>query len=135
MSDGRWDRVDTLVAANIGRTFPAAAVEVRLRGAVVYAGAFGSLNPDGLCTNGWQPPDAATSLQTRFDLASVSKLFVVTAFMTFVEQGRVGLETPVGALLPAVSGWRPIQGYPNPASRAKWSRSCRRRRRVWMPGA
>lgn len=114
MSDRPWDAVDALVTAEIGRTFPAATVEVRQAGAVVYARAYGSLNPDGLSVDCRQPPDATTGVHTLFDLASVSKLFVVTAFMTYVEQGRVDLQTPVSALLPALSGQRPIQGYPNP---------------------
>lgn len=109
-----WERVDALVAAELGRIFPAATVEVRRGGKVVYARAFGSLNPRGDSADGAQPLDLCTDLHTRFDLASVSKLFVVAALMTFVEQGAVALDTPVSAILPAFSGWRPIGPYPDP---------------------
>ncbi len=55
-----------------------------------------------------------TNRQTRFDLASVSKLFTVAALMTCVEEGRVALDQRVGEFLPEFSGARPIAPYPDP---------------------
>jgi len=49
-----------------------------------------------------------------FDLASVSKLFVTTAFMTLVEEGKVGLDQPVSSILDEFSGMRPIMPYEDP---------------------
>jgi len=109
-----WEPVDAIVADELGKTFPAATIEVRRGGEVVYARAVGSLNPDGVSVDGGQLPDVGVNLQTRFDLASVTKLFVVSALMAFVEQGAVALTTPVSTILPAFSGWRPIQPYPDP---------------------
>jgi CubicO group peptidase (beta-lactamase class C family) len=53
-------------------------------------------------------------METRFGLASITKLFVVTAFMTLVEAGKVAVDQPVGSLLPAFNGLRPIQPYEDP---------------------
>jgi len=53
-------------------------------------------------------------LNTRFDMASVTKLFTTSAFMRLAEDGLVTLDTPVSAVLPAFSGWRPIAPYEAP---------------------
>jgi CubicO group peptidase (beta-lactamase class C family) len=52
--------------------------------------------------------------QTRFDLATLTKLYTTTAFMILGEQGRVTLDTPVRAALPEFDGLRPIRAYENP---------------------
>lgn len=49
-----------------------------------------------------------TTLDTLFDLASVTKLFVATSFMRLVEARKVSLDQPVVTVLPA------FQGKPNP---------------------
>jgi CubicO group peptidase (beta-lactamase class C family) len=48
------------------------------------------------------PPEQqiAATTDTIYDMASVSKLFTVTAFMQQVERGRVALDTPVARYLP-----------------------------------
>ncbi len=101
-----FSRVDALVAEHLGKTFPAAALEILVAGAPVYRRAFGHLDPETTL-------EPAT-FETKFDLASVSKLFTVTAFMTLVEQGAVGLDHPVATVLPEFSGPRPIAPYPDP---------------------
>ncbi len=90
----------------LGRVFPAAQVAVWQHGAPVFSGAYGWLDPETQ-----QRPVRPDSL---FDLASVTKLFVVTAFMTLVEAGRVGLDQPVCSVLPDFSGPRPIRPYEDP---------------------
>ncbi len=55
-----------------------------------------------------------TNAETLFDLASVTKLFTATAFMTLVEQGKVAVDNPVQSVLPEFNGVRPIQPYENP---------------------
>ncbi len=101
-----WTSVDSVVARHLDKTFPAAQLEILHRGASVYSRAFGILDPDAR--------SRMTSLQTQFDLASVSKLFTATAFMTLVEQSRVTLDQPVCEILPEFSGERPIAPYPDP---------------------
>ncbi len=95
----------------IGVITPAAQLAVRWRGDVVCSEAFGWLDPETRA----QP----TRRDTLFDMASVSKLFTVTAFMTLVEEGRVALDTPVSAVLPEFSGLRPIQPYEDPLNPGK----------------
>ena len=102
----RFEPLDTLIGASLGTAFPAAQVAVRLRGELVYHQAFGQLDPEA--------GGPTTDLDTRFDLASVSKLFCVAAFMSLVDAGRVGLDTPVRAVLPEFRGLRPIAPYPDP---------------------
>ncbi len=88
------------------KTFPAAQIEIIHRGESVFSECFGYLDPETQLQT--------TNRQTRFDLASVSKLFTVAALMTCVEEGRVALDQRVGEFLPEFSGARPIAPYPDP---------------------
>lgn len=97
------------VEAGIGSVAPAISVEVRHKGESVWTKAAGWLDPD-TC----QAPTREDSL---FDLASVTKLFVTTSFMTLVEQGRVAMDQPVSTILPEFCGSRLIQPYEDPL---KW---------------
>ncbi len=66
---------------------------------------------------GWLDPDTQqrpTQEDTLFDLASVTKLFVVTAFMALVQEGRTGLDDPVRTVLPEFDDMRPIRPYEDP---------------------
>jgi CubicO group peptidase (beta-lactamase class C family) len=98
--------ISSVVSQHLGKTFPAAQIAIRLRGQVVYVNAFGWLDPD--------TQSRITNHESRFDFASVSKLFTVAAFMTFVEQGRVALDQRVCELLPEFVGARAIEPYPDP---------------------
>ncbi len=101
-----FSALDALMASALDRVFPAAQVQVRIGGAVAYDASFGFLDPEARTR--------PTEPTTRFDLASVSKLFTVVAFMTLVEEGRVGLDQPVAEVLPEFGGRRPIAPYPDP---------------------
>ena len=101
-----WTHIDTLITTHLTLTFPAAQIEIRVRGETVYAKSFGYLDP--------QQTSQPTNQQTRFDLASVSKLFTGTAFMTLVEQARVALDQRVCEVLPEFVGEREVTGYPDP---------------------
>jgi CubicO group peptidase (beta-lactamase class C family) len=101
-----FSRVDALVNEHLDRTFPAAQIEILVDGAAVYSKVFGYLDPE--------TRTRPTTPETRFDLASVSKLFTVTAFMTLVEQNRVALDQHVAEVLPEFTGTRPITPYPDP---------------------
>ncbi|OGV70075.1 MAG: hypothetical protein A3K19_27600 [Lentisphaerae bacterium RIFOXYB12_FULL_65_16] len=93
--------VESVIQNALGRVFPAAQVVVRCRGQVVLARADGWLDPEAR-----QQP---VQDDTRFDLGSVTKLFVATVFMTLVEDGRVGLDEPVCSVLPEFDGLRPLR--------------------------
>lgn len=43
-------------------------------------------------------------LETRFDLASLTKLYTATACMALVETGALQLDQPVSTLLPELQG-------------------------------
>jgi CubicO group peptidase (beta-lactamase class C family) len=79
-------------------------------GSVVLHRAYGYLDPET------QEHPAHT--ECLFDLASVTKLFTATAFMRLVEDGRVGLNTPVAEVLPQFNGVRPISPTEDPLSKA-----------------
>ena len=104
----RYDfaQAQSVVSAALGRVFPAAQIEVRQRGEVLWSAAYGWLDPE--------TRTLPTQLDTHFDLASVTKLFVVTAFMMLVEAGVVDLDQPVTTVLPEFSGERPIRPYDDP---------------------
>jgi CubicO group peptidase (beta-lactamase class C family) len=101
-----FSRLDALVIEHLDRTFPCAQIEILVEGAPVYGRVFGYLDPE--------TRTHPVTCDTRFDLASVSKLFTVTAFMTLVEQNRVALDQPVVEVLPEFTGLRPITPYPDP---------------------
>jgi CubicO group peptidase (beta-lactamase class C family) len=98
--------IDALVAAHLGDTFPSAQIALYRGGKLALHKAYGWLDPETRLVP--IHPDI------RYDLASVSKLFVVAAFMTLVEQGSVRLDQPVSEVLPAFSGRRVIEPYPHP---------------------
>ncbi|MDI7276762.1 MAG: serine hydrolase [Anaerolineae bacterium] len=97
---------EALLRDALGRVFPAAQLVVRWRGRPVLACAYGWLDPEAR-----QRP---TRLDTLFDLASVTKLFVVSAFMRLVERGTVGIHDPVRSVLPELDGPRPVRPYEDP---------------------
>lgn len=104
MNDAR-----ALLAASAGTAYPAAQLAVYQRGRAVIDEVAGWLDPD--------ERRRPTSPETRFDLASVSKLFVAVAFMSLVERGRAALDQPVGEVFPDFDGARPVAPYPNPLGR------------------
>lgn len=93
--------VDQLLRAATPLQTPAAQLAIRQRGTLIFSAAYGWLDPDTQ-----QQP---TQLDTRFDLASVTKLFVATTFLRLVEQGLTTLDQPVSTVLPDFVGERPIQ--------------------------
>lgn len=105
--------LDALIAAHLGNTFPALAITVIYRGEVLLNRGWG-----------WIDPDArryAVGPAALFDLASVSKLFTATAFLTLVSEGRAALDDPLVAVVPefGASGPRPLDGGQDPHSKAQ----------------
>ena len=99
-------QADSILSQAIGTITPGAQLVIRHKGKVVYDTAMGFLDPETMT----RPVNA----KTLFDLASLTKLFTTTAFMTLVEQGEASLDDPVCNVLPEFSGMRPIQPYENP---------------------
>lgn len=73
-------------------------VLVARKGQVILAGAYGAARRDPMTRN---------TLETRFELASLSKLFTAVAIAQLVEQGRISFDSSVTSVLP---------DYPNPTA-------------------
>ena len=101
-----FSKADSILSQAVGSVTPAAQLVIHHKGVVVHDVAMGFLDPE----NNTRPVNAGT----LFDLASVTKLFTTTTFMTLVEQGKVSIDDPVRSVLPEFSGMRPIQPYENP---------------------
>jgi CubicO group peptidase (beta-lactamase class C family) len=102
-------RADAAIRRDLGVAFPAAVLLVARDGGVAMHRAYGHLDPE-TC----QEPTQRDSL---FDLASVSKLFTATAFMTLVQAGKVTLQTPVPEVLGELEGLRPIGSTQDPLTK------------------
>jgi CubicO group peptidase (beta-lactamase class C family) len=89
-----------------GKAAPAMTVQVRHKGRIVYERAQGWLDPE--------TKQRPVRMDTLFDLASVTKLFVTTAFMIMVEQGWHKLDDPVRKEIFEFNGLRPITAYEHP---------------------
>lgn len=105
-----FQRLDGFLKRSIPGIFPAAVVLVLRGGQTLFHQAYGFLDP-GENRRPTQP-------DSLFDLASLTKLFTATALMRLVEAGRVSLETPVGEVIPAFRGQRPIGSMEDPLSGA-----------------
>jgi CubicO group peptidase (beta-lactamase class C family) len=103
------DRVDAIMRGGLEAVFPAAVLLVARRGGVAFHRAYGYLDPE--------THRRPTQTDSLFDLASVTKLFTVTAFMTLVEAGQVALDAPVADVLPEFDGVRPIGPTEDPITK------------------
>jgi CubicO group peptidase (beta-lactamase class C family) len=101
-----FSKSDSILSQAIGTITPAAQLVIRHKGEAVHDVAMGFLDPEIKA----RPINA----ETLFDLASLTKLFTTTAFMTLVEQGKINLDDAVCNVLPEFNGVRPIQPYENP---------------------
>ncbi len=84
-----------MVAADLGTRYSAAVVRVEQAGRLRHERAFGRTRDDG--------PARPCQVDTRFDLASVTKVFVATVALDDVVRGRLALDAP---LLDLVPEWR-----------------------------
>ena len=108
--DWRW--IDELMLEGLeGKIFPAAVLRVTHKGNVVFHRAYGWIDPDSRL-------HPATE-STLFDLASLTKLFTATAFMTLVDSGRIGLDDPVGTILPEFRGMRSLVAQIDPLTKTR----------------
>lgn len=101
-----FSRSDSILSQAIGTVTPAAQLVIQHQSEIVHD-----------VTLGWLDPETKArpaSSSTLFDLASVTKLFTTTAFMSLVESGKVSVDDPVCTVLPEFDGIRPILPYENP---------------------
>lgn len=104
-------QVHELVDKQLGDLFPAMALTVIKDDVVVFDGAWGWVDPD---TRRY-----AVQCDSRFDIASITKLFTTTAFLTLVSAGAVTLDTPLVDVVPEFGDIapRPIDGGQDPHSK------------------
>lgn len=95
------DPIDTYIAQAMTRLhIPGMAV------AVVRAGKIEKLGTYGVANLEWQPPVTA---DTRFQIASTTKVFTGTLVMLLVQDGTIALAEPVAKYLPdAPAAWRSV---------------------------
>ncbi len=86
--------LDATIAAGLGTRFSAAVVRVERRGRLVYERAFGTIRSGG------GPP---VRVDTRFDLASLTKVFAATLALRLVADGTLGLDVPLAGI---IGEWR-----------------------------
>jgi CubicO group peptidase (beta-lactamase class C family) len=82
------------------RKIPGMSVAVAQDGRIVFERAYGLANIE---------LEVPVTTATRFIIASTTKAWAATAIMMLVEQGKVGLDQPVGELLPDLpASWRAV---------------------------
>jgi CubicO group peptidase (beta-lactamase class C family) len=89
------------VRAALGERFSAAVVRVEQHGRVVYERAFGRTRDDG--------PATPCFVDTRFDLASITKVFVASVALCNVAKRRLALDARLTDLIPE---WRDTDHEP-----------------------
>ncbi|GAB4572293.1 MAG: hypothetical protein Kow0077_11320 [Anaerolineae bacterium] len=102
------EALNTVLNKGLATTAPAIALAVIQRGTMIVNCALGQLDPDA-------SPDPARP-ESRFDLASVTKLFTATAFLQQAAEGKIGLHVPITSVIPEFGryGPRPIDGGQDP---------------------
>ncbi len=86
---------DGIVRAGLGERYTGAVLRVERAGAAVFERAYGRLAA--------APDDGDVEITTRFDLASLTKVFVSTLALIAVDERRLALDEPLVAWFP---DWR-----------------------------
>jgi CubicO group peptidase (beta-lactamase class C family) len=85
-------RVDEALRSACGTEYTGAVARIEHRGRVVFERAYGTTRDDALAK--------PVYCDTRFDLASLTKLFVATLALQLVAEGRLNLDAPLWHVLP-----------------------------------
>lgn len=80
-----WTSLESLVEQAIPKTASSIVLRIELKNQVIYEKAFGYLDEE---------KKVPTSVDTLFDLASLTKLFTTTAFLLLVQQKKVSIYQP-----------------------------------------
>lgn len=95
MSVSRFTGVEQVLSAACGRQFTGAVARIERGGRCIFERSYGTTRADELA----EPVHA----DTRFDLASLTKLFVATLALRLVAAGRIRLDEPIDRFIPS---WR-----------------------------
>lgn len=110
----KWSfrRIAAVIEDALGGVFPAASLAVMHHGKMVLEAGWGWIDP--------VHKGHVVTADTRFDLASISKIFTATVILQQVHEGKVGLETPLVEIVPEFmgeNGLRGIDGGQHPFTR------------------
>ena len=105
----RADEIDQIFQKFYEYTAFQGAVLVADRGEVVYQRAFGQANRE------WSVPN---TLDTRFNIASLSKQFTAVLILRLVDAGRLDLERPISDYLPEYRADIGQRGHTAPSAHA-----------------
>ena len=121
------DALDAIVTRHVPATCPALSLCVMHRGEVIAQVSRGWINPETRLL--------PTTPDTRFDLASVTKIVVETAFLALVDAGRVALDQPLADVVPefGVLNPREIAGGQDPHKRYRLAVDARFRGQLVNP--
>ncbi|GAB4555721.1 MAG: serine hydrolase domain-containing protein [Anaerolineae bacterium] len=102
-----------ILESHLGNTFPACTIQVNQAGTVLFNRAYGWIDPE--------TQQFPTRPETLFDLASITKLFTTTAFLSLVSEGRITLEDRLVSILPEFGAItpRPIDGGQDPHTKER----------------
>jgi CubicO group peptidase (beta-lactamase class C family) len=90
-----FQRIDEILKANAGVEFTGAVARIEHRGKLVFEGAYGVTRADELAR--------PVFCDTRFDLASLTKLFVATLALHTVAEEKLEIDEPLVRVIPE---WR-----------------------------
>lgn len=88
-------RIDTLLTKNLGKEYTAAVARIERSGRVVFERAYGTTRADAAAR--------PIYVDTLFDLASLTKLFVATLALRLVAEAKLALDEPLTSVVPE---WR-----------------------------
>jgi len=103
------ERLETLIEYNLGTVFPSCSLAVIKDGETVLDEGWGTVEGTPATNN------------TLYDMASVTKLFTVTAFLSFVSAGKIGLDDSLTKVIPEFGALNPrtIDGGQDPHSKVR----------------
>ena len=104
LSTATADEVDDLIRADMAaRKIPGLSLAIVERGEVVKSAGYGLASVE---------LNAPATAETIYQAGSITKQFTATLIMSLVEEGRVGLDDPVGKHLgPGGPGWEGVTVY------------------------
>ena len=108
-----YDRLLDVIDGSLGDVFPAVAIAVIHEGKLVLDIGSGVIDPE--------TGRGVVTPTTRFDLASVTKLFTSSCFLALVSKGKVRLDDPLVSVIPEFGAISPraIDGGQDPHSKAR----------------
>jgi CubicO group peptidase (beta-lactamase class C family) len=97
VTNERFERVEGVLREALGKEFTGAVARIESKGTVVFERAYGTTRGDALAR--------PVYVDSRFDLASLTKLFITTVALRLVAGGKLALDD---SLAPIVPQWKTL---------------------------